>query len=451
MPKFLSSIIFLFLTSVAVAQTEEDAQIIEEIVAIVGNEIVLSSELSEQVTQTKQQLGTYDVDKCKVFEELLVQKLMLNQAKVDSVEANEAQINSELDRRLNYFVQQLGSEKKLEEFYEKSMVEIRADFYDLLSDQLSVQAMQGEITKDLRITPADVKKFFESIPVDSIPLIDEEIEYAQIIFAPRKSTTEVDKAKNRLEEYRSQVLKKEKDFATLAVIYSEDPGSATNGGELGMVPKGAMVAEFDAVAFGLQDGEVSNVFKTQFGYHLMQMIERRGQKYNARHILLRPKVLPADLALAKQFADSISDHIIKGTLSFAKAAEKHSDDELTKNNEGVVMNPSSGNPRFALNAIDGLLFGVIDKLEEGEISEPVLYVSATGEQSYRVVKLLKRKKAHRANLTDDYNIIKTLANQLRRVEIMKEWVKEKIEQTYIRVNENQASCNFEYKWIKKQP
>jgi len=442
----LSSLIIFCLVSKT--QAQEEGVIVDEVVAVIGDKIILQSEITDRVAQVKQELKTYSVNECDILEQMLLEKLMLNQAGLDSISATEQQIQGELDRRMRYFINQLGSEKRLEEYYDKSITELKAEFHDLLSDQLSIQAMQGEITKNVKITPAEVEAFFKSIPADSIPLIDEEIELAQILIKPQVNKEETAAAKQKLEDFRTKIMSKELDFASVAVLYSEDPGSATNGGDLGMQTKGTFVPEFDAVAFGLQDGEVSNVFKSQFGYHLMQMVERRGQKYRARHILIKPKVQAIDLQNAKAKADSILAAIKEGTLTFEKAAEKFSADELSKNNEGLIMNQATGTPRFPLNEIEPQMFFVVDKLKAGEISEPSVFASPTGEQSYRMVKLIDRKEAHKANLKDDYNVILNGASQERRNAVIRVWTAEKIETTYLKLDDDKKSCDFQYHWVK---
>ena len=441
----LSSLAIFCLVSNTQAQ---EGIIVDEVVAVVGDKIILQSEITDRVAQVKQELKTYSVNECEILEQMLLEKLMLNQAGLDSISASEQQIQGELDRRMRYFINQLGSEKRLEEYYNKSITELKAEFHDMLSDQMSIQAMQGEITKNVKITPAEVETFFNNIPSDSIPLIDEEIEMAQILIKPQVNTKENNAAKQKLEDFRTKIMSKELDFASVAVLYSEDPGSATNGGDLGMQAKGTFVPEFDAVAFALQDGEVSTVFKSQFGYHLMQMVERRGQKYRARHILIKPKVQAIDLQNAKAKADSILAAITAGTLTFEKAAEKFSSDDQSKNNEGLIMNQASGTPRFNLNEIEPQMFFVVDKLNEGEVSKPAVFTSPQGEQSYRLVKLIERKEAHKANLKDDYNVILNAASQERRNVVIRVWTAEKIETTYLKLDDDKKSCDFEYHWVK---
>ncbi|MFM8950309.1 MAG: peptidylprolyl isomerase, partial [Bacteroidota bacterium] len=274
-----------FAPMVALAQPKE--QIIDQVAAVAGSKILLKSEIEAQYQQLILQGAKDDGDlRCRVADQLLLNKLLLNQAILDSVEVNDGQIDGELDRRINYMIGQLGSQTKLEEYYEKSIPEIRDEFRPLIKDQLLTQNMQGSVTKNVNISPADVKAFYNSIPKDSLPFINAEIEYGQIIIDVPVSDEEKKRVKERLEGYRKRVLNGE-DFATLAILYSQD-GSAKNGGELGFVGRGDFVPEFESAAFRLRAGEVSEVVETKFGFHLIQMIERRGEQINARHILIKP-------------------------------------------------------------------------------------------------------------------------------------------------------------------
>ena len=411
-----------------------------------GDEIVLLSDLLKQEQQYRQQYAQ-DLSSCDIVEQFLIEKLLLHQAKVDSLEVSDQQVESELDLRIRYFVNQFGSREKLEEFYQKSIVEIKNDFRKLLKDQLLIRQMQSKITGGIKITPADVKRFFEKIPEDSLPLMNSEVEMMQITVFPEVKSEEVKRVKDRLRGFKTEV-ENGKDFATLAVLYSEDPGSASNGGELGMVGKGNFVPEFDAVAMSLQDGELSDVFETQFGYHLMQMIERRGEKYNARHILLKPRVEQSDLSRAKQKLDSIRTLIVDGEMSFDAAAARFSDDENTKNNGGLIVNRQTGTPRFEMNQVDPQLFFIIDKLKVGQISDPTLYTNENGEKGFRIVKLTQRTEPHKANLKDDYQVIQDVASQQLRNDRLNEWVHDKIRNTYIKIDPQYQRCQYKYPWFK---
>lgn len=332
------SLLFALLTGVAVGQPA--GIVIDRVVAVLGREAILHSEVTARSEQARQNGSIVDREStCGELEDLLFEKLLIEQGRIDSVVVDDVQVDAELDRRIRYFASQLGGEVKLEEFYGKTIAEIRAEFREQVQDQLMVQTMQQKLTSDVRITPREVQRFFNRIPHDSIPLINAEVEYAMVLREPKPSTEEERRVRRKIEEFRESVLKGEKDMCTVAILYSEDPGSAKECGELGMVPVGTMVPEFDAVAMSLKEGEVSQVFKTQYGYHFMQMVERRGEHYNARHVLMRPQVGSAELQLDRVLLDSLARSIRAGEAPFAEVAAKYSDDEESKGTNGVVMNP----------------------------------------------------------------------------------------------------------------
>lgn len=421
---------------------------IDRIIAVVGREAVLYSDLVVRVEQAKQGGGQSGrALECDLLEDVLYEKLLLEQAKLDSVESDDGQVNAELDRRIRYFVQQIGSEKKLEEFYGKSIAEIKADFRQQVKDQLMVQQMQQRITADVNITPREVKRFYERIPEDSIPFISAEVEHAVILRVPKPSEEEDRRVRRRMEEFREAVANGTKEFCTVAILYSEDPGSAKECGELGMVPPGVMVPEFDAVAASLKEGEVSQVFKTQYGWHFMQLIERRGEQYNARHVLMRPVVSPADLAGARNLLDSLRSEILAGRLSFEKAASEYSDDEESRGQNGLVIEPNDNSTRWAIGELDQQTFFVLDKLKPGEVGEPQLVVQPDGMKAYRLIKLISRSEPHRANLKDDYRLIQQAAEGKQRSELIDRWINEHIGAIYVRLDEDHLSCPFKYTWV----
>ena len=421
-------------------------QVLDEVIGVVGGEVVIASELREQLIQYSEQIGR-SADQCEVLEQLLTQKLFLHNAKIDSIEVTDGQVEGEMDRRMRYFIQQIGSEKALEEYYKKSIVQLKAEFRELIREQLLIQGLQQEISTEVKITAAEVEQFYKEIPKDSLPLVNSQIEMAQIVIYPELNSTEKKNARQKLEAIRKDILDG-KDFATQAVLYSDDPGSAAKGGDLGMVDKGTFVPEFDAVGLSLQDGELSAVFESQFGYHLMQMLERRGEKYRARHILIKPKVQPSDKAKAKNLIDSLYVLATKKDADFSQLASEYSQDENSKNSGGIMINPGSGTPRFDMAEINGQLFFVIDNLEKGDVSEPALFTDATGKEGYRMVKLITRTEPHKANLFDDYQILKEAASAELRANALESYIQRKLKTTYIRVNQEFSSCSFNYKWFK---
>ncbi|MCW5898844.1 MAG: peptidylprolyl isomerase [Flavobacteriales bacterium] len=424
--------------------------LIDRIVAVVGREAILQSDLLARVEQARQQGGTTDKRalECGELEDLLYEKLLVEQGKIDSVAIDEAQVNAELDRRIRYFASQLGGEKKLEEFYGKSVAEIRSEFRDQVHDQLLVQTMQQRLTTDIRITPRDVQKFFNGIPKDSIPFINAEVEWAQLLRIPKASDEEERRVRRKAEEYRNSISNGERDFCTVAILYSEDPGSAKECGELGMVPTGMMVPEFDAVALSLKTGEISQVFRTEYGYHFMELIDRRGEQYNARHVLIRPQVTNADLQRERDLLDSLLRMVRAGDAELGDLAAEWSDDEESKASNGIMIDQMSNSTRWDMSSLDQQTFFVLDKLKPGEVSEPQLMVMPNGTKAYRLVKLLLRTEPHAANLKDDYQLIKQAAEGKMRAKAVDEWVKDRLEATYVRLAPDYANCEFLHAWSK---
>ncbi len=423
-------------------------QYIDGVIANVAGKIILYSDLASRLEQARQG-GEKITDSlaCSDLEDLLYQQLLLEQARIDSVTADETQVSAELDRRIAYFEQQIGGRDKLEKFYGKSITEIKADFHDQVADQLLSQQMQQKITGDARVTPKEVEQFYNAIPKDSLPFINAGVEYARISIYAKPTAEEDRRVKNKLEGYRDAIVKGEKDFCTMAILYSEDPGSASQCGELGMVPQGVMVPEFDAVAMSLKDGEISPVFKTKFGYHIMEMIDRKGEQYNARHILLIPKVSPGDLQDAKQRLDSLMTAVRDGKADFSTVATEDNDDEDTKGTNGVVIEPNSNSPHWAIGDLDQKTFLVIDKLKVGEISEPQSFEDPDGKQGYRVYRLLKHTDPHRMDLVQDYPLVQTAAENKYRQRSVEKWVKERLSGTYVKIIPDYAGCPFEHPWI----
>jgi peptidyl-prolyl cis-trans isomerase SurA len=441
------SIILTCLLAGFTATSQKTYQTLDAVMAVVGNETILLSDIEIQKSQliTNGYKPSPDLE-CRVLESLLFEKLLLHRARIDSVVVSEEQVQGELDRRVAMFSEQLGGEDNLVAYYGKSIAEIRLEFHDALEDQLLVQQVQQSITQGLRITPSDVEEFYASIPVDSIPLIDSEVEVSQLVIKPEPSEAEIQRVKDRLNGFREEVLAG-KDFETLAVLYSEDPGSAVKGGELGLVGRGRMVTEFEQIAYNLKEGEVSKVFKSDFGYHLMQMKERKGDLYNARHILLKPRLISADLQNARIELERIANLIKTDSLTFQQAALTYSDEESTKNNNGIIINPNTGSIRFPVDELDPQLFLVVDKLKVGEMSEPVIMRSPAGDQAYRVVKLRYRSEPHKANLKDDYQLLQEMARRGLSDEALSKWLDKYIKTTYIRLDEDLGECTLERDWL----
>lgn len=444
---FRTAIAFILFATHVVAQ---EGKPIDRVIAVVGGNIALQSELETQYLQMLSQgYQPNDGSRCQVFEELLFQKLLLHQAKVDSIKVADGEVEEEMNRRIQYFVQQLGSQEKLEEYYEKSILEIKDEFRNLIKDQLLTQRMQSKVTGDVKVTPAEVRAYFRTIPADSLPYINSEIELARIQKMPKLTKEQKASARQKCEEFRQRVLNGE-SFKTLAILYSDDPGSAKKGGELGFFERGMMVPEFDAVAFKLKGDTVSHVFETEYGFHIMQLIERRGDQINVRHILVQAKTSADDLERARLQLDTIYRQITEGKITFEKAAEKFSDDETSRQNQGLMFNLTNNTTRFEtdqLSMIDKKLIFTIDKMKVGDISRPVLTVSPDGKESYSIFQLKLRTEPHKANLKDDYQRIQKVAEMDKQNRLIEQWVNEKALRTFVRIDDEFKNCDLQHRWI----
>jgi len=426
----------------------EAQPLVDGLVAVVGDNIILKSDITQQARSQGNKTGNFTEEElCLVFEDLLFEKLLLHQSEIDSIEVSDEQVEQTVDRRLAMFTQQIGSVQKLEQYYKKSVVEIKAEMTPLIRDQMVAQKMMEQITGDLSVTPLEVKRFFDKLPDDSIPLIDEEIEYAQIVRYPKVSDEAEQAAIDQLNDIRKRILDGS-SFSALAVLYSEDPGSARSGGKYEGIQRGQFVPEFEAIAFNLAENEISEPFKTEFGYHIVQLLQKRGQELDLRHILVKPKISPENLDAAKSFLDSVRVLILEGEMTFGEAARQYSDQEDSRYNEGIQINPQTTDSRWPVGELDKDVFYGLEQLETGEISTPTFFREPDGKEGYRLLKLKQRIKPHRASLEKDYQRLKQLALNKKQQKKIASWVKEKIKDTYVRVNSNYFSCTFRNDWIK---
>ena len=426
---------------------QEKLAIIDQVAAVVGSKTVLKSEIDQQNHQFIQQ-GNYTDSKlpCKILDQLMLNKLLLNQAIIDSIEITDDQVNQKIDQNLSYFIKQLGSPERLEEYYGKSIPELKEEFKPVVKEQLLAQQMQGKVTKNISASPLDVKNFFLSIPSDSLPLINTEVEYSQIVRNITISQEKKKEAKTQLENIRQRIVKGE-DFGTLAFLYSQDKESAKQNGELGFVNRGDLVPEFEAVSFRLKNSnDVSEIVETKYGYHIIQLIERRGEKINVRHILIKPANSSSDLISTQELMDSIAVAIRSGSLKFSDAVEKISNDNDTRLNGGIVANPSNGAIRFETSEIDPSILFQLDKLELGEVSNPVLISTAEGSQAYRILKLNARTLPHKLNINNDYQRLQDMTLNSKQSKAMEAWKNKKKAITYIRISEEYMNCDQLKSW-----
>lgn len=423
-----------------------NAQVIDKVIGVVGKYSILYSDLQNlMVEQQKSGLG---IDKCKAYETLVYQKLLLAQADRDSVVVNDQEVDQELSKRLNYFIQQFGSEEKLEQFYGKRTNVIKDEMRSDVQEQLVAQKMASKITGDGKITPAEVRAFYKTIPVDSLPLINSEVELSQIVRKPQYSLEEKNATKDKLESYRQRVISGESSIALLARLYSEDPGSAKEGGLIENVGKGQMVPEFEGVAFKLKEGEVSKVFETTYGYHFIQLVKRKGEVVDLRHILLMPKISNADFFKCKKELDTILTSINQGKYSFELAVKKFSDDKDTKLNSGIMINQRTASTKFDnedLSVMDQNLVPALNGMKIDDITPAMQYTMPDGKPAYRLIKLKNRIEPHKANLKEDYQKISTIAVAHQNKNAVKNWIKRRSAITYIKLD-NEYKCSFENDW-----
>ncbi len=443
MRKIIATGILSLLIFAATAQNK----IVDGIAAVVGENIVLTSDVETQYLQFRMQgsIQGGSQARCDILKNQIVQKMLLYQAKVvDSIEISDDQVEANMNQRLQYFISQMGSEKKLEEYYNKSIEDIKDEFREMISEQMLVQREQQEITSNVNITPSEVKKFYSSIPVDSIPMVPTEYVIGHIVKIPPVSPKVLNETRQRLKELRQRIVDGEK-FSTLAILYSQDPGSAKKGGELGFYGRGELYPEFEAVAYNLKKGEVSEIVKTKAGFHIIQLIERRGEMINVRHILLSPKPTTEDIRDAKNELDSIAKMVRSGEMGFEEAARKFSDDPDATNG-GMMVNPATGDTRFKADDLDPNVGYAVKNMDIGEVSQPIPTQTAENKKAYEILYLHKKTEPHRANLTSDYNTIQNWALEQKKSEKLQEWIEEKRKETYIRVNPPYEDCNFAEKW-----
>jgi peptidyl-prolyl cis-trans isomerase SurA len=448
MKKIIALISILVLTFSGFNSRAQE-QVIDEVVAVVGANYILQSDIEAQYVQFRMQGGITDAraTRCQILEDILFQKLLLNQAELDSVQVTDDQIEQTMNARFRYYIQQFGSQEKLEQFYKKSLIEIREEFRTLVKEQLMVDEVQQKIVKDIKVTPSEVRSFFNGLPRDSIPMIDTEYELGWIVKEPAINKEELEATRERLQALRDRIMKGE-SFNTLAVLYSEDPGSSKKGGEIGLMSRGTLYPEYEAAAFGLKKGEVSEIIKSKAGFHIIQLIERRGEQINTRHILLMPKISGTDLINASRLLDSIAGLVRDKKMTFEEAALRFSDDP-GKINGALMVNEATGNTRFFASQIDPKVFFSIDKLQPGEITRPITMLNSEGKQSLNLYMLITRTEPHRANLKDDYSTIQEWAMNKKRGETINKWIGDKISKTYFRINESYNDCKFQHSWEVK--
>ncbi len=427
-------------------------QIVESIVGVVGNEVIYLSDVEGQVVQLKAERDPTPVDqlRCRVFEDLLVQKLFLDQARIDSIEVSPETVEADLSSRLSDYIRRAGSEQALETYFNKSMAEIRKDLREMLTNQYIVQETQGKIAQNITVTPDEIKKFYNGIPKDSLLLVPRKVQLSIISVEPPDMEASKAEVRQKLLDLRSRIINGE-SFSTLAILYSEDPGTAPKGGETGYTLRGELAKPYAEAAWSLKKDVVSKIVETEFGFHIIQLVDRKGDMVNSRHILMRPKLSADQTQWAILKLDSIATLVRTDSLTFQQAALRYSSDKSTRANGGkmVSTNPSDRVSWLTLEELPKEVNLVVRNMKLGEISDPFRTTDPKGNSIYCIVRLDDEIAPHRMNMVDDYNYLAELALRDKQGRKYEEWITEKIKRTYIRISDDFRTCNFHYSgWLE---
>ena len=424
--------------------------VIDEVAWMIGDEPIYKSEIEQAYADMQSERTPIQGDPyCVIPEQLAIERLFLHQADLDTVEIQESMVQMQTDAQMNFLITNLGSREKVEQYFRKPFPEIREYYASNMRNRARVQQVRSSLTKDLKVTPSQVRRYYDALPADSIPFVPLQVEVQVITLNPAIPRQEIEDVKSRLRDYADRVNRGESDFSTLAILYSED-GSSVRGGELGFMGRGQLVPEFAAVAFNLNDpNKVSKIVETQFGYHIIQLIEKRGDRINTRHILLRPKVSETELVNSVNRLDSLRTEIIGGKYTFDEATLV-SQDKDTRNNHGQMVNPENNSIRFEMAQLPQEVAKKVDTMEVGDISEAfIMKDPKRNNDIVAIVKLTARIPAHKANLSDDYQLIKQMYENSARQQMLKDWIEKKIKDTYVKIEDNWADCDFKNKgWLK---
>jgi peptidyl-prolyl cis-trans isomerase SurA len=449
MKHLLTLLLFLTLSWVAAQQS----LVIDKVVATVGDEIILLSDIEEMFDYDRERMGSLNESaKCGILERIMVQKLLVNQAKLDSVIVEDDRVEQQLDGRIDYILSLMSNDiSQFEAYYGKTVAQVRNEMREDLRNQITAETMQEKVIANTSITPSEVKVYFERIPKDSLPYFSSEVEIGEIVVYPEVSPEERQNALDRLQGLRNRILAGE-SFADLASRFSDDPGSARVGGDLGLQKRGTFVPEFEAAAYNLTEGELSDIVESPFGFHLIELIKRRGNLIHTRHILIKPKINEEDLEKAYNKLDSIRTVFLNDSMSFEEAVKKFSHkDEQSYNNGGRVVNPLTGNTFFETGDLDADIFFAIDTLEVGELTRPIQFKKPTGDIGYRIVQLQSQTDPHQANLQQDYTKIKRAAIEERKMDYLNNWLDEKVASTFVEIDPVYLSkCENLLRWSSKQ-
>tara|TARA_B100001989_G_scaffold152568_1_gene108897 strand:+ start:368 stop:1744 length:1377 start_codon:yes stop_codon:yes gene_type:complete len=445
-------IIFFLIFVTEILKAQDDKIKVDGVSAVVGDYVILESDIDKTLVEMKSQgIPTVGVTRCQLLGKLMEDKLYAHHAVQDSLEISVDEIYSSVDQIIENFTQQLGSIDKVLEFYDKEdESSFRQEIFEINKVQKLSLLMQQKIVQDVEVTPEEVRIFFESIPKNELPIFGTELEISQIVIEPEVSDNERNRIINQLKVFREDVLERGSSFASKAILYSQDPGSRSSGGKYTLHRKRPrMVKEFRDEAFSLEEGEISQPFKTDFGWHILKVDKIRGQEVDIRHILLTPKIEPNQLREAKGKLDTIRKRLIENEINFKDAALAYSDEKETKFNGGVLINPQTGDTRFELTNLDPILYSQIRNLNDGQISQPLIEEERSGLKKYKILKVSNRFDEHVADYSSDYSKIKSLALKEKQLNLIQKWMDEKIESTYVNVNKDSKICSFANNWIKK--
>ncbi|MGV8139528.1 MAG: peptidylprolyl isomerase [Mangrovibacterium sp.] len=425
-------------------------KIVDQIIAVVGSNIIMKSDIEGMYMQNQAQGVTTEGDmKCEILENFLVEKLLLAEAELDTtIIVTPSQINQTMDERMQYFIKNLGSEQAVEKYFQKSIAGVKADLEEVIRNQHMTSQMRRKIIDKVSVTPAEVRYKYRNMEKEKVPMVEAQVEYAQISVFPSITLEEENEIKSRLREFKKRVEDGE-NFSTLAVLYSEDPGSAANGGELGYLGRAQLDPAYAAAAFNLKEGRVSNVVRSEYGYHIIQLVGRRGEQINTRHILIMPKPSPEAREKANNSLDSLASIIRKGKIAFETAALHYSADKNSRNGGGIAINPYTMSSKWKNEELEPNVSKVLATMKENEISDPFSSVDENQRLVYRIVKLISRSKEHRANLQEDYQFLHNLYLQEKQEEAINKWVSEQQSKTYIHIDDTYLNCNFKFKGWKK--
>ena len=443
---------FFIINQFIYSQVLENRIKIDGVSSVIGDYVILDSDIDKMMIEIESQgVSTKSITRCELLGKLMEDKLYAHHAIQDSIEVSDQEVYDYVDQSISYFIDQLGSIEKVLNFYKKSSeISFRQELFEINKTQRLSSLMQSGIVDDVEITPEEVRQFFESIPEIELPVFGTELEISQIVIQPKVSEQEEKRIINQLLSFKSDIEERGLSFSSKAILYSQDPGSRSNGGKYTLNRKRPrMVKEFRDVAFALQEGEISEPFKTDFGWHILVVDKIRGQEIEIKHILLTPKIDASDLDNARAMIDTLRTRINDGEISFEAAAYQFSNEKETRLNGGALINPSTGDKRFELTKMDPLLYNQVRELKDNEISSPFLEEDRSGLKKYKILKVTNRYDEHKANYSRDYTKIKDLALKEKQVSRIKEWMDEKIESTYININTDYKNCNFKNKWIEK--